>query len=156
MSKRKVTPAIPILPSEAELPQHSTKLPESSNAPTKMSKFEKRARLVALRAAGQSYREIAAELDITAQTAKNWADDLQTQIREQRSMDLDDLYKLTLRLRAERIKIFSKTLNTLWKAMIERTVDELKAENFSSLIKAALELEARLSDDFSGRRNECL
>lgn len=121
-----------------------------------MSKFDKRARLVALRAAGQSYREIAAELDITPQTAKNWADDLRAQIREQRSVDLDDLYKLTLRLRAERIKIFSKTLNTLWKAMIERSVDELKDESFASLVKTALELEARLVDDFSGRRDECL
>ena len=121
-----------------------------------MSKFEKRARLVALRAAGWSFRQIAAELNISHQTALNWADDLRSQITEQRRIDLDDLYKLTLRLREERIKIFGNAMHTIWKAMKDRTEKDLKDESFSSLIKTALELEARLSDDFSGRRDECL
>lgn len=121
-----------------------------------MSRFDKRARLIVLRAAGWTYRQIATELNVSSQTALNWADELRAQIREQRRVDSDDLYKLTLLLREERIKIFSKTLKTIWKAMMERTVDDLKDESLTALVKTALELEARLADDFSGRRDECL
>lgn len=104
-------------------------------------------RFVELRAAGYSYRQIAAELDISISTCSAWAEELAAEVDILRESELEELYQVYAMSKAARIKAFGKFLKKIDDAIDEKDLTELSARDL-------LELRMKYSDKLTSEFKE--
>lgn len=120
------------------------KVGDVSKSIGKVSKMKLRGEVISLRAQGCSFRQIAAQLGIAAQTALNWSRECSRDIEEAKAIELDALRVQVLHAHAERVAQSARILKNFYAALERKTDAELANESISGLLRCALELEAKL------------
>ena len=87
-----------------------------------MKTAETKQRFIILRAAGYSYRKIAAELGISPSTAKEWGGNYYSEIDDLKADELTALYEQYHATKQERIKTLGENLKEIEKVMKEKDV----------------------------------
>lgn len=90
-------------------------------------KIEQKNQFIELRAKGYSYRKIAKELNVSTGTLTLWDRELQKEIKDLKTLQLEELYDKYYMLKEARIDQLGKTLNK-----INRELDTRDFENIST------------------------
>ena len=87
-----------------------------------MKTAEMREKFILLRAAGYSFRKIAAELGISTSTAQDWENKHYKEIKQLKADEMTALYEQYHATQRERIKTIGETLTAIEKVMKEKDV----------------------------------
>ncbi len=87
-----------------------------------MKTAETKEKFIMLRAAGYSFRKIAAELGISTSTAQDWEDKYYKDIKRLKADELTALYEQYHATQRERIKTIGENLTAIEKVMKEKDV----------------------------------
>lgn len=87
-----------------------------------MKTAETKEKFIMLRAAGYSFRKIAAELGISTSTAQDWEDKYYKEIKRLKADELTALYEQYHATQRERIKTIGENLTAIEKVMKEKDV----------------------------------
>jgi len=104
------------------------------NSPEEMGKKE---RFIVMRAKGWSYDKIASELGICLSTAKNWAKDLQEDIRNLKVIEKDKLIRRYILSKEKRMEFLGQLLDKINTELSER---DLKGASDYALVTMAIKL----------------
>jgi len=86
-----------------------------------------------LRAAGLSYADIAAQLNVSKPTLITWSKDLQKEISNARTIRMDELFERFMVAKSKRIEVFGKRLEAILAELDRRDLVEVKSEALLSL-----------------------
>jgi DNA-binding XRE family transcriptional regulator len=96
-------------------------------------KLEVKERFIELRAAGLSYEAVSKEMGVSKQTLINWSKDLVLNIRNARSLRLDELSQKYIVAKEKRIEVFGQRLDAILAELDKRTLAELETEKLLTL-----------------------
>ena len=106
-----------------------------------MKTAETKEKFIMLRAAGYSFRKIAAELGISTSTAQDWEDKYYKDIKRLKADELTALYEQYHATQRERIKTIGENLTAIEKVMKEKDVySNLKPRDLMSFHLRYLQL----------------
>ena len=93
-----------------------------------MTKLDKRARFIELKANGQSLRAIAEELHVAKSTLSLWEQELRLEIARHRAERLQDVYKEYGLLKEARIKALGTALQNIDKELSKRDLTQVPTD----------------------------
>ena len=91
-------------------------------------------RFIGLRAKGYSYDKIAKQLKVSKQTLITWSKELQAEIANLKTIELEVLLEKYYALREKRIELFGKKLLALEKELSTRDLKDIPTEKLFYLI----------------------
>lgn len=101
-----------------------------------MGKTDLKERFIELRAAGLSYSDIAAELDVSKPTLIAWGKELLKEVANARTLRLDELFEKYAVAKAKRIEVFGKRLEAILTELDSRPLNDVPT---ATLLKLVLE-----------------
>jgi len=116
---------------------------EEDNEMDEPGKEEQKARFIHLRARGHSYARIAKELGVSKGTLVNWSTELEAQIAEARSVELEALQEEYYLLKEGRIRLLGEQLKAIQTEIGKRDLSEVRTEKL-------MELELRYFEELRG------
>ena len=108
-----------------------------------VGKEEKKSSFVHLRAKGYSYVWIAKKLSVSKGTLVNWNTELEAEIAEARSVELETLQEEFFLLKEGRIRLLGEQLKALQAEIAKRDLSDVKTEKL-------MELELRYFEELKG------
>jgi len=108
-----------------------------------MGKEEQKNRFVELRAKGYSYARIAEELGVSKGTLVNWNTELEGQIAQVRTVELEALQEEFFLLKEGRIRLIGKQLKAIQAEIGSRDLSKVKTDKL-------LELQLRYFEELKG------
>jgi hypothetical protein len=99
----------------------------------KSGKQELRERFIEMRASGRSFASIAEELEISKTTLISWSKGLVIEIKNARSLRLDELYQRFIVAKERRIEAFGKRLEAILTELDKRDLAEIETEKLLML-----------------------
>ena len=110
--------------------------------------IEEKEQFIQLRARGYSFDKIAKELNTSKPTLIKWQGDLNEQVKAQQYFELENLLEEYSLMRRNRFEAHSRLLNAVFQELQNKVEQqELEQLSVSELLKLALQLEKRLSQD---------
>jgi transcriptional regulator with XRE-family HTH domain len=110
-----------------------------------MTKLDKRAKFVELRASGQSLRAIAEELHTAKSTLSLWEHELKADIAQYRAERLQEVYNQYGVLKEARVKALGTALQNIDKELGKRNLEDVSTDK---LLDYKLKYTAALSDEY--------
>ena len=108
-----------------------------------MGKEEQKSRFIHLRAKGNSYARIAKELGVSKGTLVNWNTELEAEITQARSVELEALQEEYFLLKEGRIRLLGEQLKALQAEIGKRDLSKVKTDKL-------LELQLRYFGELKG------
>jgi len=102
--------------------------------------FATKMRFIELRAEGKSYSEIARELSISKGTCSTWSKELESEIRQLREEQLNELYDQYYLMRSDRIAALAEKVKKLEDEMDRRPISDISTENLWRLYRQFYEM----------------
>lgn len=96
-------------------------------------KEEQKSRFILLRANGKSYSKIAEELGVSKGTLVNWNNELEAEIAQVRSIELEALQEEFFLLKEGRIRLLGEQLKTIQAEIGKRDLSKVKTEKLLDL-----------------------
>ena len=112
-------------------------------SPDDLGKEEQKSKFILLRAKGNSYSRIAEELGVSKGTLVNWNVELEAEIAQARSVELEALQEEFFLLKEGRIRLLGKQLKTIQAEIGKRDLSKVKTEKL-------LELQLRYFTELKG------
>lgn len=116
---------------------------EEDNDTDQLGKEEQKGRFIHLRARGHSYARIAKELGVSKGTLVNWSTELEAQIAEARSVELEALQEEFFLLKEGRIRLLGEQLKAIRAEVGKRDLSKVKTDKL-------LELDLRYFGELKG------
>jgi len=113
------------------------------NVQDDFGKEEQKSKFILLRAHGKSYARIAEELGVSKGTLVNWNVELEAEIAQARSVELEALQEEFFLLKEGRIRLLGKQLKTIQAEIGKRDLSKVKTEKL-------LELQLRYFTELKG------
>jgi len=113
------------------------------NVQDDFGKEEQKSKFILLRAHGKSYARIAEELGVSKGTLVNWNVELEAEIAQARSVELEALQEEFFLLKEGRIRLLGEQLKTIQTEIGKRDLSKVKAEKL-------LELQLRYFSELKG------
>jgi transcriptional regulator with XRE-family HTH domain len=110
-----------------------------------ITKLDKRAKFIELRASGQSLRTIAEQLHTSKSTLSMWEHELKAQIARNRAERLQDVYNQYGLVKEARIKALGTALQNIDKELGKRNLEDVATDK---LLDYKLKYTAALSDEY--------
>jgi transcriptional regulator with XRE-family HTH domain len=110
---------------------------------------DEQARFIELRAKGMSYQAIAEQINISKPTLLGWAKDFDTQIKEQRAIELQALLERYNASKMARVEGFAKLLQAI-QAELDERIEESRGFGLvpaEKLLSMAVILDQRLGGE---------
>jgi len=98
-----------------------------------LGKEEQKSRFIHLRAKGNSYTRIAKELGVSKGTLVNWNTDLEAEIAQVRSIELEALQEEFFLLKEGRIRLLGEQLKAIQSEMSKRDLSKIKTDKLMEL-----------------------
>ena len=98
-----------------------------------LGKEEQKSRFVHLRAKGQSYTRIAKELGVSKGTLVNWNTELEAEITQVRSIELEALQEEFFLLKEGRIRLLGEQLKAIQDEIGKRDLSKIKTDKLIEL-----------------------
>jgi len=114
-----------------------------ANEKDELGKEERKSRFVHWRAKGYSYARIAKELSMSKATLVNWNMELEAEIAEARSVELEALQEEYFLLKEGRIRLLGEQLKAIQTEIGKRDISKVKTEKL-------MELELRYFGELKG------
>jgi transposase len=108
-----------------------------------LGKEEQKSRFIHLRAKGNSYTRIAKELGVSKGTLVNWNTELETEIANVRSIELETLQEEFFLLKEGRIRLLGNQLKAIQSEIGKRDLSKVKTEKL-------IELQLRYFEELKG------
>ena len=99
-----------------------------------LGKEEQKSRFILLRAKGNSYARIAGELGVSKGTLINWSAELEAEIAQARSVELEALQEEYYLLKEGRIRLLGEQLKTIQAEIGKRDLSKIKTEKLMELL----------------------
>jgi predicted transcriptional regulator len=96
--------------------------------------LEVKEKFIELRAVGYSYDKISKELGVSKQALIDWARDLQDEIINRKSLELEALYDKFYLLKEHRIKTFGELLSKIKDEIHKRDFSEIPTDKLMDLL----------------------
>jgi len=110
--------------------------------------IEEKEQFIQLRAKGYSFDKIAEALNISKPTLIKWQGEMNEQVKEQQYFELESLLEEYSLMRRNRFEAHSSLLHAVFQELQNKVEQqELEQLSVSELLKLALQLEKRLSQD---------
>lgn len=117
--------------------------PDVEDVQDDLGKEEQKSRFILLRAKGNSYARIAEELGVSKGTLVNWNAELEAEIAQARSVELEALQEEFFLLKEGRIRLLGEQLKTIQAEIGKRDLSKVKTEKL-------LELQLRYFTELKG------
>ncbi len=104
------------------------------DVPDDLGKEEQKSRFILLRAKGNSYVRIAGELGVSKGTLLNWNAELEAEIAQARSVELEALQEEFYLLKEGRIRLLGEQLKTIQAEIGKRDLSKIKTEKLMELL----------------------
>ena len=101
---------------------------DENNEMDDLGKEEQKSRFIRLRAKGNSYTRIAKELGVSKGTLVNWNSELETEIAQARSVELEALQEEYYLLKEGRIRLLGEQLKNIQTEIGKRDLSKVKTE----------------------------
>jgi len=111
--------------------------------PDDLGKEEQKSKFILLRAKGKSYSKITEELGVSKGTLVNWNAELEAEISQARSVELEALQEEYFLLKEGRIRLLGEQLKTIQTEIGKRDLSKVKTEKL-------LELQLRYFSELKG------
>ena len=98
-----------------------------------LGKEEQKSRFIHLRAKGNSYTRIAKELGVSKGTLVNWNTELEAEIAQVRSIELEALQEEFFLLKEGRIRLLGEQLKAIQSEMSKRDLSKVKTDKLMEL-----------------------
>jgi hypothetical protein len=98
-----------------------------------LGKEEQKSRFIHLRAKGHSYARISKELGISKGTLVNWSTELEAEIAQARSIELEALQEEFFLLKEGRIRLLGEQLNAIQHEISKRDLSKIKTDKLMEL-----------------------
>ncbi|MHC4581101.1 MAG: transposase [Planctomycetota bacterium] len=115
----------------------------TENETDDLGKEEQKSRFIHLRAKGNSYARIAKEIGVSKGTLVNWNAELEAEIAEARSVELEALQEEFFLLKEGRIRLLGEQLKAIQTEIGKRDLSKVKTEKL-------MELELRYFGELKG------
>ena len=116
---------------------------ETENETDELGKEEQKSRFIHLRAKGHSYARIAKELSVSKGTLVNWSTDLEAEVAQARSVELEALQEEYYLLKEGRIRLLGEQLKAIQTEIGKRDLSKVKTDKL-------MELELRYFGELKG------
>jgi len=116
---------------------------ETENETDDLGREEQKGKFIHLRAKGHSYARIAKELGVSKGTLVNWSTDLEAEIAEARSVELEALQEEYYLLKEGRIRLLGEQLKAIQAEIGKRDLSKVKTDKL-------LELQLRYFEELKG------
>lgn len=113
------------------------------NGIDELGKEEQKSRFILLRAKGNSYTRIAKELGVSKGTLVNWHTELEAEIAQVRSIELETLQEEFFLLKEGRIRLLGEQLKAIQAEICKRDLSKVKTERL-------MELQLRYFEELKG------
>jgi transposase len=132
---------------------------------TKVTKLDQKAQFIELRAKEVPYEKIAQELEVSKPTLIKWGRELETEISNRRTLELELLQEKYFVSKTKRIELYGEQLNRLNEELVKRDLSEIPTEKLYDMTMKTVaslkqeEVEIRLKekgtfDDTIARLND--
>jgi len=98
-----------------------------------LGKEEQKSRFIHLRAKGYSYSRIAKEIGVSKGTLVNWSTELEAEIAQARSVELEALQEEFFLLKEGRIKLLGEQLKAIQTEIGKRDLSKIKTDKLMEL-----------------------
>jgi transposase len=116
---------------------------EAENETDDLGKEEQKSRFIHLRAKGNSYARIAKELVVSKGTLVNWNTELEAEIAQIRSIELEALQEEFFLLKEGRIRLLGEQLKSIQDEISKRDLSKVKTDKL-------MELQLRYFEELKG------
>jgi transposase len=116
---------------------------DEDNETDDLGKEELKSRFILLRAKGNSYARIAKELGVSKRTLVNWNTELEAEIAQVRSIELEALQEEFFLLKEGRIRLLGEQLRTIQAEISKRDLSKVKTDKL-------MELQLRYFEELKG------
>jgi transposase len=106
---------------------------ETENETDNLGKGEQKSRFILLRAKGNSYAKIAKELGVSKGTLVNWNTELEAEIAQARSIELEALQEEFFLLKEGRIRLLGEQLKAIQAEIGKRDLSKVKTDKLMEL-----------------------
>lgn len=106
---------------------------ETENETDNLGKEEQKSRFILLRAKGNSYAKIAKELGVSKGTLVNWNTELEAEIAQARSIELEALQEEFFLLKEGRIRLLGEQLKAIQAEIGKRDLSKVKTDKLMEL-----------------------
>lgn len=106
---------------------------EAENERDDLGKEEQKSRFIHLRAKGNSYARIARELGVSKGTLLNWNTELEADIAQTRSIELEALQEEFFLLKEGRIRLLGEQLKAIQAEISKRDLSKIKTDKLMEL-----------------------
>ena len=113
--------------------QQEGNLIDAENETDDLGKEEQKSRFIHLRAKGNSYTQIAKELGISKGTLVNWSAELEAEIAQARSVELEALQEEFFLLKEGRIRLLGEQLKAIQVEISKRDLSKVKTDKLMEL-----------------------
>ena len=116
---------------------------DAENEIDDLGKEEQKSRFIHLRAKGNSYTRIAKELGVSKGTLVNWNTELEAEIAQVRSIELESLQEEFFLLKEGRIRLLGEQLKSIQAEISKRDLSKVKTDKL-------MELQLRYFEELKG------
>lgn len=106
---------------------------EPGNKADELGKEEQKSKFILLRAKGNSYTRIAEEIGVSKGTLVNWNVELEAEIVQARSVELEALQEEFFLLKEGRIRLLGEQLKAIQTEIGKRNLSEIKTDKLMEL-----------------------
>jgi transposase len=106
---------------------------EAENEMDELGKEEQKSKFIHLRAKGNSYARIAKEIGVSKGTLVNWNNELDAEIAQARSVELEALQEEFFLLKEGRIRLLGEQLKAIQTEICNRDLSKVKTDKLMEL-----------------------
>jgi transposase len=116
-----------------DIDAHESMPIESGNKTDELGKEEQKSKFILLRAKGNSYARIAKEIGVSKGTLVNWNTELETEIAQAQSVELEALQEEFFLLKEGRIRLLGEQLKIIQTEIGKRDLSKIKTDKLMEL-----------------------